>query len=38
MSGVWNIDDIKSIYCTSIGSVVSVLLAVSQDWETIDNI
>jgi predicted acylesterase/phospholipase RssA len=36
MSGVWNIDDIKA-FTASIGSVVSVLLAVSQDWETIDN-
>jgi hypothetical protein len=29
MSGVWNIDD---TFTASIGSVVSVLLAVSQDW------
>lgn len=37
IEGMWNINNIKSIYCTSIGSVVSVLLSVTQDWDVLDN-
>jgi hypothetical protein len=36
MSGVWNIDDIKA-FTARPSDRSSLLLAVSQDWETIDN-
>jgi predicted acylesterase/phospholipase RssA len=35
--GFWNISNIKSIYGTSIGSVVATLLALKIDFETIDD-
>lgn len=35
--GFWNINNIKSIYGTSIGSTVAVILALKIDFETIDN-
>lgn len=35
--GLWNINDIQSIYSTSIGSFISVLLCLKYDWDTLDN-
>lgn len=36
-SGLWNIENIESIYSTSVGSIVSVILALNYDWQTIDD-
>lgn len=36
-SGCWSIDNIKSIYATSIGSFLAVIVSLKYDWETIDN-
>ncbi len=36
-SNVWNINDIKTIYGTSAGAILSVLLCLKYDWETLDN-
>ena len=36
-SGFWNINDIKTIYATSAGSIISLLLALKFDWESINN-
>jgi hypothetical protein len=33
----WNIEDIESIYGTSIGSVLGAMLCLKYDWETLDN-
>jgi predicted acylesterase/phospholipase RssA len=35
--GFWNIGDITSMYGTSIGTFISVMLCLKYDWETIDN-
>ena len=35
--GVWNINNIKSMYGTSVGSVIAIFLALNYDWDTIDN-
>jgi predicted acylesterase/phospholipase RssA len=35
--GVWNIADIKSIYGSSVGSFISILLALNYDWKTMDD-
>ena len=35
--GKWNIQEIQSIYGTSIGSVLAVLMALKYDWETMDD-
>jgi len=35
--GKWNIQNIRSIYGTSIGAVLAVLLALKYDWETMDD-
>ena len=35
--GYWNIENIKSIYGTSVGMIVSVILCLKYDWETVDN-
>ena len=35
--GFWKIDDIKSMYGTSIGTFISVILCLNYDWETIDD-
>jgi predicted acylesterase/phospholipase RssA len=35
--GLWNINDIQSIYSTSIGSFISVLLCLKYEWDTLDN-
>jgi predicted acylesterase/phospholipase RssA len=34
---VWNIDNIKTIYGTSIGSILACMLALKYDWEVLDN-
>ena len=34
--GFWKIDNIKSIYATSVGSFLAVILCLKYDWETID--
>jgi NTE family protein len=33
----WNIDNIQSIYATSAGSILSVILSLKYDWETLDH-
>ena len=34
--GVWDIQNIKSMYGTSVGSFLSVVLALNYDWDTLD--
>ena len=34
--GVWNLSNIKTIYATSVGSIISTIVALNYDWETID--
>jgi predicted acylesterase/phospholipase RssA len=36
-NGLWKIDDIKTLYGTSVGSILSVMIALKYDWDTIDN-
>jgi NTE family protein len=36
-AGIWNVDNIESIYGTSAGSLVSVIIALKYDWKTIDD-
>ena len=33
----WNIEDIESIYATSAGSMVGLLIALNCEWEVLDN-
>jgi predicted acylesterase/phospholipase RssA len=33
----WNIDNIESIYGTSIGAIIGVILSLKHNWETIDD-
>jgi predicted acylesterase/phospholipase RssA len=33
----WNIDNVKSIYGTSIGAVIGIILSLKHTWETIDD-
>jgi NTE family protein len=35
--GYWSINDIETIYATSAGSIISVLLCLKFDWETIND-
>ena len=35
--GLWNIEDIQSMYGTSAGSMIAVFLALNYDWDTIDD-
>jgi len=35
--GYWNISDIETIYSTSAGSIISVLLCLKFDWKTIND-
>jgi len=37
ITGFWNINDIKSIYATSAGAIISVLLSLKFDWESIND-
>jgi len=36
-SGIWNIENIESIYGTSAGAIVGVILALKYDWKTLDD-
>jgi NTE family protein len=36
-AGIWNLDDIETFYGTSVGSVLSVMLSLNYDWETMDD-
>jgi len=36
-NGFWNITDIETIYATSAGAIISVLLCLKFDWETIND-
>ena len=36
-NGVWNINDINTIYATSVGAMIAVFLALKYDWETLNN-
>jgi predicted acylesterase/phospholipase RssA len=33
----WNINNIESIYATSVGSILAIMLALKYDWETMDD-
>lgn len=35
-NGMWNIDNILSIYSTSVGTIFSTILSLKYDWDTID--
>jgi predicted acylesterase/phospholipase RssA len=35
-NGVWNLANIRTIYATSIGAVISTIIALNYDWETTD--
>jgi predicted acylesterase/phospholipase RssA len=35
--GYWNINDIETIYATSAGAIISVLMCLKFDWETIND-
>ena len=37
IKGVWDIKDIKSIYGTSIGSYIAIILALRYEWEVMDD-
>ena len=34
---IWNIEDIQTIYGTSIGSILAVMLCLKYDWDTLDD-
>ena len=34
---IWNINNIKSMYTTSVGSYIGVILSLSYDWESLDD-
>ena len=36
-SGFWNINDIKTIYATSVGAIISLLFALKFDWDAIND-
>lgn len=35
--GIWSIEDIETIYATSIGCIISILVALKFDWTTIND-
>jgi NTE family protein len=35
--GLWKIEDIKSIYATSAGAIIAVILSLNYDWKTVDD-
>lgn len=35
--GLWQIENIQTIYGTSVGTIIAVMLALKYDWETIDD-
>jgi predicted acylesterase/phospholipase RssA len=36
-SGIWNIENIESIYGTSAGAIIGIFIALKYDWDEIDN-
>lgn len=34
---LWSLENIQSIYGTSVGSIIAVILALNYDWETLDD-
>lgn len=36
-NGIWKIEDIETMYGTSVGSLLSVILCLNYDWDTIDD-
>jgi NTE family protein len=36
-NGFWNINDIKTIYATSVGAIISLLFALKFDWDAIND-
>lgn len=34
--GIWELSNIKTFYSTSVGSIVSTIIALNYDWETMD--
>ena len=36
-NGFWNIENIESIYSTSIGGIIAILLALKFEWETVND-
>lgn len=35
--GLWDISNIKTIYGTSVGSIISIFIALHYDWDTLDD-
>lgn len=35
--GLWHLEDIESMYGTSVGSIFIILLSLNYDWETLDD-
>jgi predicted acylesterase/phospholipase RssA len=35
--GLWNIHNIETIYGTSVGSIISIFIALHYDWDTLDD-
>jgi predicted acylesterase/phospholipase RssA len=35
--GLWDIHNIKTIYGTSVGSIISIFIALTYDWDTLDD-
>ena len=33
---IWNLENIKTIYATSVGSIISTIIALNYDWDTLD--
>ena len=36
-NGFWNIENIESIYSTSIGGIIGILLALKFDWDAVND-
>jgi NTE family protein len=36
ISGFWDMKNIESCYCTSVGSIIAVIILLGYDWETLD--
>ncbi len=35
--GIWSINNIKTMYATSVGSIIATMLSLKYDWETLDD-
>ena len=35
--GIWKVENIQTIYGTSVGSIFAVILALNYDWQTMDD-